>query len=293
MQLLTLEPKPEPRAGAEPTARKPEPAVPATAVAGDLTPKQTAEKLVEWSLAKPLLSTDRMIVLGLMAGLFIAFGGALFTAVMAEMPLAHGPARLLGGIAFAMGLLLVCMTGAELSTGNCLMVTAWAEGRLGVGQVRRVLAVSYAANAAGALALVLVMARTGLFQAAHGQVAAAIAEAKLNLSFEQAFWRGTLCNALVCLAVWLILAGRTITSKFLGLVFPIGAFVAMGFEHSIANLYLLPAGILAGARGAIADVLANLLAVTLGNLAGGAAIALTFWAVHVRAMSPTALPARE
>src|SRR5262245_21247921 len=109
-----------------------------------------AQKLIEWCVAKSRLSTDRLIVLGVLAGAFIALGGAFFTAVMAELSLAHGPSRLLGGLAFSTGLLLVCISGSELSTGNCLMLAGWASRRVGLGDVRRNLLISYAANAAGA-----------------------------------------------------------------------------------------------------------------------------------------------
>ena len=262
-------------------------------VAGDRTPSETAQTLVEWSTAKSVLSVDRLIVLGLLAGVFIALGGAFFTAVMAELSFTHGPSRLLGGIAFSTGLLLVCMSGAELSTGNCLILAAWANGRFTSRQIRRNLFVSYTTNAAGALTLVLLMAGSGLLETGHGRVAAAIAEAKLNLSFEQAFCRGILCNALVCLAVWLILAGRTIPSKLAGLIFPISAFITLGFEHSIANFYLLPAGLIAGAAGSLGSALANLLAVTLGNLVGGIVVALVVWLAYLRDhANATVMPTR-
>ena len=253
-----------------------------SATPDDLTPSQTAQRLVEWSAAKSVLSLDRLIVLGLLAGTFIALGGAFFTAVMAELSLSHGPSRLLGGLAFSTGLLLVCMSGAELSTGNCMTVAAWASGRFTSRDIRRNLLISYAANAAGALALVLLVAGSGLLQTGHGRVAVAIAEAKMNLSFEQAFFRGVLCNALVCVAVWLILAGRTIPSKLAGLILPISAFITLGFEHSIANFYLLPVGLMAGAAGSIGAAVLNLLAVTLGNLAGGIIVALALWSAYLR-----------
>ena len=249
---------------------------------GDLTPSQTAQRLIEWSTAKSVLSGDRLIVLGLLAGVFIALGGAFFTAVMAELSLGHGPSRLLGGLAFSTGLLLVCMSGAELSTGNCMTVAAWASGQLTSLEIRHNLLVSYAANAVGALALVLLMAGSGLLQTGHGRVAVAIAEAKIVPSFEQAFFRGILCNALVCVAVWLILAGRTIPSKLAGLIFPISAFITLGFEHSIANFYLLPAGLMAGAAGTLGSAFANLIAVTLGNLVGGIIVALAVWFAYLR-----------
>ena len=253
-----------------------------SATPDDLTPSQTAQRLVEWSIAKSVLSLDRLIVLGLLAGAFIAVGGAFFTAVMAELSLSHGPSRLLGGLAFSTGLLLVCMSGAELSTGNCMMFAAWASGRFPSRDIRRNLLISYAANAVGALALVLLVAGSGLLQTGHGRVAVAIAEAKMNLGFEQAFFRGVLCNALVCVAVWLILAGRTIPSKLAGLILPISAFITLGFEHSIANFYLLPAGLMAGAAGSLGDACANLLAVTLGNLVGGILVAFAIWLAYLR-----------
>jgi len=261
-------------------------------VASDLTPSQTAQSLVEWSMAKSELSAQRLIVLGMLAGVFIGFGGAFFTAVMADLSLTHGPSRLLGGIAFSTGLLLVCMSGAELSTGNCMIAAVCANGALKFNDVRRNLLISYTANAAGALALVLLMAGSGLLQTGHGRIAAVIAEGKMSLSFEQAFFRGLLCNALVCLAVWLILAGRTIPSKLAGLILPISAFITLGFEHSIANIYLLPAGLLAGAAGSIAAACANLLAVTLGNLVGGIAVALAIWMAYLRDPKVTVRPGR-
>ena len=268
-------------------------AAPGNAVAtGDLAPSETARRLVEWSAAKAALSVDRLIVLSLMAGGFIAVGGAFFTAVMAEVSLSHGPSRLLGGLAFSTGLLLVCMSGAELSTGNCMIFAAWAHGRLSPRDLWRNLLVSYAANAVGALALVLLMEGTGLLQTGHGRVAAAIADAKMNLSLEQAFFRGILCNALVCVAVWLILAGRTITSKLAGLILPISAFITIGFEHSIANFYLLPAGLIAGAAGSLGSACVNLLAVTFGNLVGGLAVALAVWLAYLRDDVNRAVPIR-
>src|SRR5262249_49014229 len=253
--------------------------------AGDLSPAQAAQRLIDWSVAKATLSADRLIVLGLLAGAFIATGGAFFTAVMAEASLGHGPSRLLGGVAFSSGLLLVSVCGAELSTGNCLMFAARAAGRLTTTELRRNLLGSYAANAAGAVAFVALIAASGLLQSGPGRIAAAIAEAKMMLSFGQAFVRGVLCNALVCIAVWMMLAARTIPAKLAALIFPISAFITLGFEHSIANLYLLPAGLLAGAAGSLKAAATNLLAVTLGNLVGGAGVALAVWTAYLRGAS--------
>jgi formate/nitrite transporter len=249
---------------------------------GDLAPAQTAERVVDWSIAKTALSPERLIVLGLLAGAFIAIGGALFTAVMAETSLGHGPSRLLGGFVFSGGLLMVSVCGAELSTGNCLMFTAWAGGRISAVDLGRNLACSYAANAAGALAFAALIAAGGLLHTAPGHVAVALAEAKMNLSFGEAFVRGVLCNALVCTAVWMALATRTTASKLVALALPISAFVTLGFEHSIANVYLLAAGLLAGAAGSLRLAIENLVAVTLGNVVGGAIVALGIWMAYLR-----------
>jgi formate/nitrite transporter FocA (FNT family) len=131
---------------------------------GDLMSAQTAQRLVEWSTAKSTLSADRLIVLGLLAGAFIAIGAAFFTGVMNVSSLGDGPARLLGGIVFSGGLLLVCASGAELSTGNCMLFTAWASRRLTLIDVGRNLLIAYAANAAGALAFAMLIAGSGLLQ---------------------------------------------------------------------------------------------------------------------------------
>jgi formate/nitrite transporter len=249
---------------------------------GDFTPAQTAHQLLDWLAAKSKISTDRLVILGVLAGAFIAVGGAFFTGVMDVSSLGHGPSRLLGGVVFSCGLLLVCASGAELSTGNCLLATAWATRRITIADLGRNLAISYIANAAGALAFAMLIADSGLLQSEYGRTAAAIAEAKMNLGFGPAFVRGILCNALVCVAVWMMVSARTITSKLAGLIFPISAFITLGFEHSIANFYLLTTGLLAHATGSLRAAVANLVAVTLGNLVGGIGVALAFWMAYLR-----------
>lgn len=249
----------------------------------DLSPAQTGDKLTGWCEAKAAMPLDRMLVLGLLAGAAIAMGGAFFTAVMSGVDLGHGPSRITGGIAFSLGLVLVFGTGAELSTGNCLGFAPLMRGRMTPTALARLLAVTFAANILGALLIVALVVSTGLLDGAQGQVAVRIAEAKLALTPVQAYFRGVLGNALVCLAVWLILSARTNVGKLAGLVFPISAFVVLGLEHSIANAYLLPAGLLAGATGTWAAVALNLAAVTLGNLVGGMLVAATLWAGHLKA----------
>lgn len=232
-------------------------------------PREMAARIATAGVAKAALPLVPLATLGVLAGVFIGFGAALFTTVTTGVELT-GPMRLLGGAAFALGLILVVVGGAELFTGNALMVMAWADGLVSNRGLLRNWGVVLAANTAGALGLVAMIWAAGLLDGATGARAAAIAEAKLALSPWAAFWRGVLCNALVCLAVWLTFAGRSVTDKVLAVLWPVAGFVALGFEHSVANLYLLPAGLLAGAQGDAAAVAGSLAMVTLGNVVGGA-----------------------
>ena len=182
------------------------------------------------------------------------------------------------------------IAGAELFTGNNLIVMAWADGRITTPALARNWALVFIGNFAGAIGTVAIVHGAGTLSMGEGAVgatAARIAEAKFSLPAHEAFLRGVLCNVLVCLAVWLCFAARTVVGKILAVVFPISAFVALGFEHSIANMYLIPTGILAGATvpdgGAISAFMANLVPVTLGNVAGGAGlVALVYWIVYLR-----------
>ena len=232
-------------------------------------PREMAARIGTAGVAKAALPLVPLITLGVLAGAFIAFGGMLYTAVTAGAD-PTGPVRLLGGAAFALGLILVLVGGAELFTGNALMVMAWADGLVGHRALLRNWSVVLLANAAGALALVAMAWAAGILTGEHAARAARIAEAKLSLTWAEAYWRGVLCNALVCLAVWLSLAARSVTDKVLAVLWPVAGFVALGFEHSVANFYLIPAGLLAGAAGGAGDVAANLVWVILGNVAGGA-----------------------
>jgi formate/nitrite transporter len=241
-------------------------------------PAEVAVLIEEAGVAKSRLSLAQLMTLSCLAGAFIAFGAAAFTAAMTGADLASGPARWLGGMVFSLGLILVIVGGAELFTGNALIVMAWVDGRVGMRDLGRNWIVSFAGNLAGALAIAALMHVAGLLQGSTGTTAAAIAKAKLALGFTEAFARGVLCNALVCLAVWLTFAARTATDKILAILFPISAFVLLGFEHSIANLYLIPAGWLAGAEVTFTSFAGNLIPVTLGNIVGGAGgVALSYW----------------
>ena len=254
----------------------------------DAYPPAEIAKLVEAVGIKkanmPLIPT---LALGVLAGAFIAFGGMLFTLVMTGSDLGFGPGRWLGGIAFSLGLILVVVGGAELFTGNSLIVMAWADRHIGAAALMRNWSLVYTGNFVGALGSALMVHWSGTLSLGDGavaQTALAIANGKMALSIAEAFWRGVLCNVLVCLAVWLCFAAHSVSSKIIAIIFPISAFVALGFEHSIANMYLIPIAMLSGASDiGPADFLANLVPVTLGNIVGGGVlVAFVYWLIYLR-----------
>jgi formate/nitrite transporter len=240
-------------------------------------PPEIARRIEDAGVAKAALPALQLATLSVLAGVFIALGAAAYTAVMSGADLSFGPARFLGGVVFSLGLILVIVAGAELFTGNTLIVMAWVDRKVTLSALLRNWAYSFAGNLAGALAIVVLMSQAGLLDGMTGGTVTKLAEAKVSLGFTEALARGILCNTLVCLAVWLTFAARSVTDKVLAIIFPISAFVLMGFEHSIANMYLIPAGWMAGANVTVAGFLANLLPVTLGNIIGGAGgVALTY-----------------
>ncbi len=228
-------------------------------------------RLVEAAgVRKAALPAVQMLTLAVLAGAFIGFGGAAYTMAMTGADPGFGPARLLGGLVFSLGLILVIVAGAELFTGNALMVMAAVDRRIAPAALARSWTLVYLGNALGAAGLALAFAATGLLDGPMGATARAIAESKLALDPVEAFARGALCNALVCLAVWLTVAARSATGKILAILWPISGFVLLGLEHSVANMYLLPQAALAGGTVPMGAALANLLWVTLGNILGGA-----------------------
>jgi len=233
-------------------------------------PAQIAALIESAGVAKAALPLPRMVTLALLAGAFIGFGAAFWCVAMAGSDPGFGPARVLGGAVFALGLILVVVGGAELFTGNALMVMAAVDGRVSLAALLRNWAVVYCGNFVGAAGLALVFGLSGLLDGAMGETAARAAAAKAGLDPVEAFLRGALCNALVCLAVWLSFAARSATDKILAVLWPVAGFVAMGLEHSVANMFLFPAGLWAGAEVTAAQVAGNLLWVSLGNVAGGA-----------------------
>lgn len=221
-------------------------------------------------VTKAQLPILQMFVLAILAGVFIGFGAAAYTAVMTGADATYGPARLLGGVAFSLGLILVVIGGAELFTGNALMVMAAVDQKISVRLLLRSWAVVYAGNFIGAAGLAIAFGLSGFLEGSMGSTAAKIPETKAALLPIEAFVRGALCNALVCLAIWLSFAARTATGKILAILWPISAFVLLGLEHSIANMYFFPQGWMAGSGVTMSDAVANLVWVTLGNIVGGA-----------------------
>jgi formate/nitrite transporter len=233
-------------------------------------PAEIAALIETAGVAKAALPLHRVATLALLAGAFIGFGAAFWCVAMAGADPGFGPARVLGGMVFALGLILVVVGGAELFTGNALMVMAAVDGRITPGALLRNWGIVYIGNLIGAVGLALAFGLSGLLDGPMGEVAARAAVAKAGLDPLEAFVRGALCNALVCLAVWLSFAARTATDKILAVLWPVAGFVALGLEHSVANMFLFPAGIWAGADVTMAGVICNLLWVSLGNVVGGA-----------------------
>ena len=260
------------------------------------SPAEIADRVEAAGVTKAHLPFLKLFVLGLLAGGFIGLGAMYYTIVAADHVLPFAVGRILGGLVFSLGLVLVVVAGAELFTGNNLIVMAWADGKVSTGQVLRNWAIVLVANGIGAAGLAWLVWMSGHPALGEGAVAAqtmAIAAAKTAMPFGEAFFRGVMCNVLVCMAVWLAMAARSVTDKILAVIFPISAFVAAGFEHSIANFYFIPLAMLLAASGQpvpagaaidLAGMAANLVPVTLGNLAGGAIlVAGVYWIVWRKA----------
>jgi formate/nitrite transporter len=233
-------------------------------------PIEIAALIETAGVAKAALPLHRMATLAMLAGAFIGFGSAFWCMAMAGADPTFGPQRVLGGVVFSLGLILVVVGGAELFTGNALMVMAAVDRRITLGALLRNWGIVYVGNLVGAVGLALAFGLSGLLDGPMGMVAAKAATAKTLLPPLEAFVRGALCNALVCLAVWLSFAARSATDKILGVLWPVAAFVTLGLEHSVANMFLFPAGLWAGAEATLGGIAANLLWVTLGNVVGGA-----------------------
>jgi len=272
------------------------------AVADAHPPAAVAEKAETVGVTKGKLDTLTTILLGILAGVFIGLGAMFATLVTTDTGLGFGLNKLLGGVVFCLGLILVVVAGSELFTGNCLIVMSWISGRTSIARLLRNWGLVYFANLAGALSLVGLMFYTYQWTFDGYKVGAnalLIANAKVNLSFGSALARGILCNALVCLAIWLCYSARTVVDKIISILFPITAFVASGFEHSIANMYFIPMGILLQGQPAVLEAakvsasnitnltwmgfVNNMVPVTIGNIIGGAIlIGAVYWLAYLR-----------
>ncbi len=240
-------------------------------------PSEIAELIETAGVAKAKLPLVQMLVLAILAGAFIGFGAAAYTAVMMGVDTSYGPARLLGGVVFSLGLILVIVGGAELFTGNALMVMAAVDRKISLQKLLRNWTMVYVGNLIGAVSLAIAFGLSGLLDANMGALAIKIAEAKAALPIVEAFFRGALCNALVCLAIWLTFSARTAAGKIHAILWPISAFVLLGLEHSVANMYFFPQGWASGANVSVDAALINLVVVTLGNiLGGGVGVALAY-----------------
>lgn len=262
-----------------------------------LTPVETEEAVEDAGVAKTRLTGRRAFVSAMFAGAFIGFGALFFLIVTADPSMTWGPKRFVGGLAFCMGLVLVLCCGAELFTGNSLMVSDLAARKVTLRQMLRNWIIVWFGNLAGALLLVSLVALAGtmgLADGAVGDLAVATAAAKVTPGWGTLFVRGILCNVLVCLAVRIGFAARSVADKVLGILLPIAGFVAMGFEHCVANMFFLPMGLAAKLMGFGADaagagaldvgaIAYNLSAATLGNVLGGSLfVALAYWYLNAK-----------
>jgi formate/nitrite transporter len=268
-----------------------------------LPPAEVARKAESVGVTKAGMDPVNVFVLSILAGAFIALGAIFATTVAAgggELP--YGVVRLLAGLVFTLGLILVVVAGAELFTGNNLIVMAWASRRVTTAKLLGNWTLVWIGNFVGAFATAVIVYVSGQYEfgeGAVGQTALSIAAAKTSLGFVEAVALGMLCNALVCLAIWLTYGARTTTDKILAIIPPIAAFVAAGFEHSVANMYFISIGLLVKSDDAFVGGLEsppeldgltwgsffadNLLPVTLGNvIGGGVMVGAVYWLVYLR-----------
>jgi formate/nitrite transporter len=269
-----------------------------------LLPAAMAQKAEEIGVRKAGLSNAKVLMLAILAGAFIALGAAFSTVTLAgSSVIPYGLARVLAGLTFCLGLILVVVAGAELFTGNSLIIMAWASGKVSSSALLRNWLLVYLGNFVGSLGTASLMFFAKQYtngSGAVGEVALKTAVSKLQLGFVQAIALGILCNGLVCLAVWLTYSARQTTDKILAIIFPITAFVAIGSEHSVANMYFIPYAWLikhfdpafVSASAASLDLsnltwqhflLHNLLPVSLGNIIGGSVlVGLIYWLIYLK-----------
>ncbi|MFT6268806.1 MAG: formate/nitrite transporter [Alphaproteobacteria bacterium] len=263
------------------------------------SPAQIAAQVDEIGVKKAKISLLPLLMLGLLAGAFIGIGGMLYALVKSDSALSFASAQLLGGLAFSLGLILVVVAGAELFTGNNLIVMAWADKKISLYELLRNWLVVCIANLMGAVGMAVLVFLSGHLLMNDGAIAEQyihIAASKTALSSTETIFRGVLCNILVCMAVWMTLAGKTVTDKVIAIIFPISGFVAAGFEHSVANMYFYPVALLIQYFSVVEtsaylitfyDFMRNLIFVITGNLIGGSVfVGLVYHLIYQRNKKP-------
>ncbi|MDR3527100.1 MAG: formate/nitrite transporter family protein [Rhizomicrobium sp.] len=253
------------------------------------------EKMGIKKARSPLMAS---LLQAFLAGLYIGLGGLFFCIVLADTTLGFAAQRLLGGLVFALGLGLVAIAGGELFTGNCLIVMAWFQGQIRAWEVLKNWSIIWVGNFIGALTLVFLVFMSHHYAMNNGEVGNAVvklAVSKLSPDFTTIFFKGILCNILVCLGMWMSYAGKSVADKMAGLVLPVAAFIAAGFEHCIANMYLLPLAYVLVQHGhvpagldvsvvTIPAIIHNLIPATLGNIVGGGFfVGFIYWAIYRKA----------
>jgi formate/nitrite transporter len=272
------------------TIEKPGPAEPDVFGSNAFAPQEIALRVQAVGVKKARLPLLSQLILSVLGGAFIGMGALLYVLVHADEGLGFAARQLTAGLSFCIGMLLVVVAGAELFTGNNLIVMARAQGAIGSGEVLRNWAIVFAGNLVGTagLALLVWLSRhPDMNGGAIGRDYVHIAETKAALPFMVALWRGILCNALVCLAIWMSYAGRSVIDKAVAILFPIAAFVACGFEHCIANLYYFAMALLLAPDSSVLlldGMLRNIVAVVIGNMIGGSVlVGLVYYLIYIRA----------
>jgi formate/nitrite transporter len=273
------------------------------------SPAEIQDKVEKLGVKKARLPRLASFMLAVVAGGSIGLGGMFFSIVLADPTLGFAAQRLLGGVVFTLGLALVMIGGAELFTGNCLIVMAWWNRQIRTTEVLANWALIWVGNFVGALGLVFLVYMSHHTEMNGGAIGAAmlkLAVSKITPDAVTIFFKGILCNILVCLGVWLSYAGRSVADKLAGMVLPVAAFIAAGFEHCVANMYLLPMAWLLAETGhvpagldvsavTLAGIVHNLIPATLGNIVGGAGfVGAIYWAIYRKSLgglTPLSAPA--
>jgi formate transporter len=259
------------------------------------SPAEIKEAVEKVGVKKANLPFLVSFMLAIVAGGGVGFGAVYYTIVASDPELSFATTRVLGGLVFSLGLVLVMVGGAELFTGNNLIVMAWASGRVSTGTMLRNWTIVWFGNLLGSLGLIVLIYFSHHLDMNDGRIGVSIlntAAGKIRPDMVTLFFKGILCNVLVCAAVWLAYAGRTVTDKVVAVILPVSAFIAAGFEHCVANMYFLPLAWLLVQTGhvpanfdispiTVSGILHNLVPVTLGNIVGGAGlVGAVYWAIY-------------